>query len=54
VFSKIKWYKTNVKVDGITSEADDDLVEMTPEPVEVELPKYALDDMISLYGSITL
>lgn len=39
--------KTSVKVDGLTSEKDGDLVEMLPEAVE--LLKYALDEMVNLY-----
>lgn len=45
---------TNVKLDGMTSETDANLVEMIPEPVAVELPKYALDEMISLYEVLPL
>lgn len=39
--------KTNVKVN--TLETDVDLVEMIPEPEAVELPKYALDEIVNLY-----
>lgn len=39
--------KTNVKVN--TLETDVDLVEVIPEPEAVELPKYALDEVVSLY-----
>lgn len=39
--------KTNVKVNML--EMDVNLVEVIPEPVAVELPKYALDEVVSLY-----
>jgi hypothetical protein len=45
--------KTRVKIEGLT-ETDGDLVEMIPEPVAVELPKYALDEMINLYDVLPL
>ncbi|WP_428232698.1 hypothetical protein [Flavobacterium sp.] len=46
--------KTNVKVDALTLETDADLVEMIPELVAVELPKYALDEIVSLYEILPL
>ncbi|MFW0739947.1 hypothetical protein [Flavobacterium sp. T12S277] len=46
--------KTNVKVDALTLETDADLVEMIREPVAVELPKYALDEIVSLYEILPL
>jgi hypothetical protein len=38
----------------LTLETDADLVEMIPEPEAVELPKYALDEMVSLYEVLPL
>lgn len=41
--------KTSVKLGGLTSEKDGDLVEPIPKPEAVELPKYALDEIVNLY-----
>jgi hypothetical protein len=46
--------KTNVKVDALTMETDANLVEMIPETLAVELPKYALDEIVSLYKILPL
>lgn len=46
--------KTSVKVDALTLETNTELIEMIPEPVAVESPKYALDEMISLYEVLPL
>jgi hypothetical protein len=46
--------KTSVKLNGLTSETDEDLVTMILEQVAVELPKYALDEVVSLYDVLPL
>lgn len=46
--------KTSVKVDALTLQTDANLVEMIPETLAVELPKYALDEIVSLYEILPL